>query len=110
MLPQFERILDLKMGQIKTELKQEMIGTLEEMMVPFKKQMIDTVEAMKIPLKSELKEELTDTVEAEVNANIMSASTSMVRDIIIPDLDQKMNAKVEAMKINGGRNAIRAAA
>ena len=52
MLPQFERILDLKMGQIKTELKQEMIGTLEEMMVPFKKQMMDTgVEAMKIPLR-----------------------------------------------------------
>jgi len=91
LLPQFERILDLKMGQIKTEMMQEMKGTLEEMMVPFKKEVMDTVEAMKIPLKAEL--------EADFDQQIVSASTSIVRNIIVPDLDDKLSAKVEALKV-----------
>ena len=79
------------MGQIKTEMMQEMKGTLEEMMVPFKKEVMDTVEAMKIPLKAELK--------ADFENQIVSASTSIVKDIVVPNLDQKMSSKVGAMKI-----------
>ena len=106
LLPQFERIMDLKMGQIKTEMMQEMKGTLEEMMVPIKKEMMDTVEAMKTPLKAELvntmeamKIPLIAELKANINQQIVSASTSIVKDLIVPDLDQKMSSKVEAMKI-----------
>ena len=123
LLPQFERIMDLKMGQIKTEMMQEMKGTLEEMMVPFKKEVMNTVEAMKIPLKSELKEELTGTVEAmktplkaELKADfdqqitnrleeqvpdldtIVTASSTIANNILMPQMEQKVTIKVNEIR------------
>ena len=117
LLPQIVQILDLKLGQMKTELKQELIGTLQEMLVPLKEELngkieamktplkedlIGTFEEMKIPMKTEIKEELSGTVEAmkaplkselqeSFERQIVSTSTSIVRDIIVPDLSNKVD-------------------
>jgi len=124
LLPQIQQVLDLKLGQMKTELKQELIGTFQEMLVPLKQEMngkiellktplkeelIVTFEEMKIPMKTEIKEELTDTVEAmkaplkaelqeTFEQQIVSTSTSIVQDILVPDLDQKLSHKVDTLK------------
>jgi len=104
LLPQFERILDLKMGQIKTEMMQEMKGTLEEMMVPFKKEVMDTVEAMKIPLKAELKadfdQQITNRLEEQVPDldTIVTASSTIVNTILIPQMEQKVTIKVNEIR------------
>ena len=124
LLPQIGQILDLKLGQIKTELKQELIGTFQEMLVPLKQELdgnieslktplkeelIGTFEEMKIPMKTEIKEGLTGTVEAmkapikaELQASfeqqIVSTSTSIVHDIIVPDMDQRVATKVSEIK------------
>ena len=124
LLPQIGQILDLKLGQIKTELKQELIGTLQDMLVPLKQELdgnieslktplkeelIGTFEEMKIPMKTEIKEELTNTVEAmkaplkaelqeTFEQKIVSTSTSILQKIIVPDLDQKLSHKVDKLK------------
>ena len=38
-------------------------------------------------------------LKADFDQQIVSASTSIVRNIIVPDLDDKLSAKVEALKV-----------
>ena len=98
LLPQIGQILDLKLGQMKTELKQELIGTIsakvnevkDDLMSVVDEKLTGKVEAMKAPLKSEL--------QAGFEQQIVSTSTSIVQDIIVPDLDQKLSNKVDKVK------------
>ena len=71
-------MFDLKLGQIKTELKQELIGTVAVKINEVKDDLTGKIEAMKAPLKTEL----VKTVEA----------------ILVPDFDQKLDAKVIKLK------------
>jgi len=98
LLPQIGQILDLKLGQMKTELKQELIGTIsakvnevkDDLMSVVDEKLTSKVEAMEAPLKSEL--------QAGFEQQIVSTSTSIVQDIIVPDLDQKLSNKVDKLK------------
>ena len=110
LIPQIEQMFDLKLGQIKTELTQELISTVatkvnevkddlmsvveekltgkvEAMKAPLKTELVNTMEAMKAPLKAEL--------QANFNQEIVSTSTSIIQNIIVPDLDQKLSTKVD---------------
>ena len=82
-------MLDLKLGQIKTEIKDELVGTVREMLA-------EAVEGMKNELKEEVDHQITNRLEEHVPdpQGVVTASTTIVREVVLPEMEQRMVSKV----------------
>ena len=81
LLPQIKSIIDLQLGKIKVEIKEEVLEVIQDMKEPLKEE-----------ITNHLREQVPDSHE------IVAVSTKIVQDVVIPEIEQRIVNKVNEAK------------